>query len=342
MTDGSHDPPSHGPREDGLTDNFTDGLTDNFTDGLLSGLPPVLSPGRAHLLWDNGNGTAAVWRLGVPGFEGEADRRQFGPYAGWAVRALAVGPDGRVFLLWAGPDRAASVWSVDMEEGAARHREFGPYAGWAARALAVGPDGVLRVLWAGAGGAAALWSVPEESFREGTAPGALDCGPFAAWTARALAVGQDDLAHLLWTRGDGAASVWRIGADGRAESSEYGPYGGWGAVGVAPGPGGVSRLLWRGAGGAASLWDMGVRGVGDGGEEDALAPDERPQVVHGPFKGWTPEAVARGPDDAAHLLWRHTGGGLASVWRLGGAGGGSHAEHGPYVGWTPVALAVGP
>ena len=350
MTEDSHGPMSHGP-----SDRPTDKSTDKPAGETIFGQPPP-PPGRTHLLWDNGSGTAAVWRLGEwhPGASGPedgeaADRQQFGPFTGWAARGLAVGPGGRVYLLWAGPGRAASVWSVDMEAGAARHVEYGPYDVWEARALAVGPDGVLRVLWVGAGGSAALWSLPEQNFAEGGVHDSLDCGPFAGWTAQALAVGPDNRAHLLWTRGDGAASVWLVGADGRTQPSEYGPYDGWSAVGVAAGRDGGSCLLWRGAGGYASLWDVRAPGVGEApgvGQtqegEDARAPDERPQAVHGPFAGWTPAAVARGGDGAAHLLWRRDGGGLASVWRLDATGGGSHRECGPFAGWMPVALALGP
>lgn len=179
-------------------------------------------------------------------------------------------------------------------------------------------------------GRAALWSL-----RGGEAPEALDCGPYAGWTAVSLAVGPDNRAHLLWTRDDGAASVWRIGADGLAHPAERGPYEGWSAVAAAAGREGASRLLWRSAGGLASLWDIPAGG-------DAPVPDRRPQTVQGPFEGWTPAAVAPGADGGAHVLWRHDGGGRASVWRLDEKGGVGHTEYGPYAGWAAVALALGP
>ncbi len=323
MTDGRHEAMSHDPLA-----------------GLSAGPAPGVGAGRMHLLWDNGNGTAAVWRLGPSGAEtGGAVRRQFGPFAGWAARALAVGPDRLAHVLWAGPGRAASVWSVDMEGGEVGHWEFGPFDGWEARARAVGPDNVLRVLWAGADGRAALWSL-----REGEAPEALDCGPFEGWAAVSLAVGSDDRAHVLWTRDDGAASVWQVGADGVAQPSEYGPYPGWSAVAAAAGPGGISRLLWKSAGGWASLWD--IPAGGETPDQDAGDPVGHAQAVHGPFEGWTPAAVAPGADGEAHVLWRRDGGGLASVWRIDagedGEGGVEHTEYGPYAGWSAVALALGP
>lgn len=333
MTDGSHDSMS------------PDSMSHDPPAGPAPGRAPGSGRGRAHLLWDNGNGTAAVWRLGPGGAEapGASDRRQFGPFAGWAARALAVGADGRAYLLWAGRDRTASVWSVDMAGGEDRHREFGPFPGWEARTLAVGPDGVLRVLWAGADGAAALWSLREEGLREGAAPESLVCGPYAGWAAVSLAVGPDGQALLLWTRADGAASVWRVGADGLAQQTEHGPYEGWSAVAVAAGQDGAIRLLWKSAGGYASLRDFPGGGEASGGAgPDNHGQGDHGQTVHGPFEGWTPAAVAQGADGQPHLLWRYNGGGLASVWRLAGADGVGHREYGPYAGWTPVALALGP
>ena len=322
---------------------MSDGSGEAISHGPVSHEPIAgLAPGRRHLLWDNGNGTAAVWRVepaAGPG-PGEVRRHQFGPFAGWAARALAVGPDGRVYLLWAGRDGGASLWSVDMEDGGRRHWEFGACAGWAARTLAVGPDDVVRVLWTGPGGRAALWSL-----REGKSPESLDCGPFAGWAAVSLSVGADNWAQMLWTGPGGAASVWRVGADGQAEQAKYGPFAGWRAVAVASaGRGGAGRLLWQGAGGLASLWDM-PGGQGPGGDTtggEVSPPDRQPQAVHGPFEGWTPASVALGADEAAHVLWRFDGGGLASVWRMMGSEEVMHAEYGPFAGWVPVALALGP
>jgi len=89
--------------------------------------------GRVHLLWDSGNGTGAVWRLRP---DGAADRRPFGPFAGWAARALAAGPDGRAFLPWRHDGGLASVRRLGAAGGVG-HAERGPCAGRAPVALAV-------------------------------------------------------------------------------------------------------------------------------------------------------------------------------------------------------------
>lgn len=296
---------------------------------------------QTHVLWDNGLGTAALWRIGP---SGETTKRQFGPFPGWAARALDVGMDGAAQVLWAGRDGAASLWSI-AEDGESRHVEFGPYAGWEARAVAAGPDGTHHVLWRGADGAAIVWSL-----RPGQSPGSRSFGPYAGWGASSLSVGMDNRVHLLWHGRDGQAGVWRwsegSGRDGEAEIESqiesqisYGPHDGWSAVAVAEGEAGRSRLLWQGEGGQASLWpieEAGETGEGETGGE------ERPQTVYGPFAGWTVIGAACGPGDGARLLWKYDLGGMASLWRLAADGGFTHEEYGPYSGWVPVALAAGP
>lgn len=312
---------------------------------MISGSPMTSSPPTpicTHLLWDNGQGTAAVWRISPAG---ETTKRQFGPFDGWAARALAVGPEGTVHLLWTGRDGIASVWSVP-EDGPPRQTKYGPFAGWEARALAVGADNTQHLLWNRADGTAIVWSIRPEQM-----PEALHFGPYDGWSATGLAVGPDNQIHLLWNCRDGQAGVWRWASGSGTESERegeseaevemesqiaFGPFDGWRAAAVAGGCAGVSRLLWQGENGRASLWTVSGAEPGepDGGEE-------QPQPVYGPFEGWTATGAACGPDDSAHILWRYQKGGMASVWRIEADGEFTHEEHGPYTGWAPVALAAG-
>lgn len=298
---------------------------------MISGSPtsaplPALTP--MHILWDNRQGTAALWRITAGG----KTQRQFGPFAGWSARTLALGPDGAAHLLWTGRGGTASVWSV-AEDGETRHSEFGPFAGWEAASLAVGPDGAQHVLWNRGDGAAILWTIQPEQ-----APAVRTFGPYDGWRATSLSIGSDNHLHLLWNCRDGQASVWRwagggLEDDGEIESqATYGPYDGWTAAAIAGDSVGASRLLWRGEGGQASLWTL----------DDAAEADEQTRTVYGPFEGWTASAAACGPDGGAHLLWRYDLGGLASLWRVAADGEVTHEEHGPYTDWVPVALATGP
>ena len=298
-----------------------------------------------RLLWDNGGGSAALWRL-------EAGRKTpdapliLGPFTRWTARGLAVGAAGESLLLWTGPEGRASVWRVGPgtagQAGAERPVKFGPYPGWEALGLAAGSDGIARLLWRGPDGTAALWRLPA-ALDSGETPSVRNFGPYPGWSAASLSVGPDRQVHLLWTHTDGEANLWRL--DDGEETAEhapadlqtqFGPYEDWAATAVTAQPDGTSRLLWRRAGGQASLWTVGAESAG------VPPPDALTQAVQGPCQRWTAVGAAAQPGGGAALLWRHDGGGMASVWQLDADGEAiAHAEHGPYSGWVPVALAAG-
>jgi hypothetical protein len=89
-------------------------------------------------------------------------------------------------------------------------------------------------------------------------------------------------------------------------------------------------LLWANTDGTAAVWNL----------SDAT-PDQT-YALYGPYSGWTPKAVAQGPNGSTRLLWTNSDG-RAALWNLADA----HPnvtclEYGPYPGWTAMALAVGP
>jgi prepilin-type processing-associated H-X9-DG protein len=89
-------------------------------------------------------------------------------------------------------------------------------------------------------------------------------------------------------------------------------------------------LLWANTDGTAAVWNL----------SDA-APD-RTYALYGPYSGWTPKAVAQGPNGNTRLLWTNSNGRVA-LWNLADTHPGATClEYGPYPGWTAMALAVGP
>ena len=89
-------------------------------------------------------------------------------------------------------------------------------------------------------------------------------------------------------------------------------------------------LLWANTDGTASVWNL-----------HDTAPDQT-CALYGPYSGWTPKAVAQGPNGSTRLLWTNTDG-RAALWNLAD----THPEatclvYGPYPGWTATALTVGP
>ncbi len=116
------------------------GTRQNFEYGPYAGWgATALSVGAdegAHLLWDNLDGTTALWSVdfGSGGFT----QGVYGPFGGWSACAIGTGPDGTTRVLWKnGADGQASVWS--LSGGVYTHAEYGPYSGWSAVALCAGP-----------------------------------------------------------------------------------------------------------------------------------------------------------------------------------------------------------
>jgi hypothetical protein len=99
-----------------------------------------------------------------------------------------------------------------------------------------------RLLWRHQDGRASVWAVSAAGVLEG----GREFGPFAGWSATALASGQDGRSRLLWNHVDGRASLWSLSSTAAFESGvEFGPFPGWSARGVAVGGDGKIRLLWR-------------------------------------------------------------------------------------------------
>jgi len=87
-----------------------------------------------HVVWTSTDGKLSLWNYTD---SGSFTQNTYGPYAGWSVKAIADGPDGRQRVLWTNTNGAASIWSLDNTTGQFTQYSFGPYAGWSALDLSV-------------------------------------------------------------------------------------------------------------------------------------------------------------------------------------------------------------
>ena len=295
-------------------------------DGVVFALSGVATPltrtSRAHLLWDNINGQASLWTINPDSAYTSA---VYGPFSGWTARATAAAPDGTNWLLWTNTNGTASLWHITaLTATGYTHREYGPYANYGAASLSVGRDGSPRLLWDNTNGTASLWSVNTTS---GTFT-SHEYGPYAGWTANAVASGQA-VTDLLWTNTNGQAAGYRIAAGGSLTTHLFGPYAGYGAKALSVGPDDGAHLLWDKTDGTAALWSVD------------FSTGAFSSLLYGPFSGWTARAIATGPDDVTHLLWNHAPDGQASLWSVTGNGF-TAKQYGPYSGWQAVAVSAGP
>ena len=249
-------------------------------------------------------------------------------------------------VLWNNPDGRVLLWAVDAQGGHTTVGTYGPYSDsggvWKAKAVATGPNGVTRILWTNPDGRVTLWYVnPDGSYGlSGVYGPYTDSG--GVWSAKALSVGPDNVAHILWNNPDGRATLWFVNPDqSYGLVGAYGPYadggGLWSAKSLATGPNGVSRIVWGNPDGRATLWYVN--------------PDASYGVTgaYGPYADagglWTAGAVSVGPDDAAHILWNNPDG-RATLWFVNpDASYGLVGAYGPYADsggtWSASALATG-
>lgn len=129
--------------------------------------------------------------------------------------------------------------------------------------------------------------------------------------------------HMLWSRTDGTASLWRLRGNGSHHSHRYyGPYLGMTASSYQRSDASTAKMLWSRADGLAKIWTL----------------DAKDNVVsvktYGPYNNWTARSYQRLPDGTARLLWSRNDG-KCSIWRLNAnddyAG---VKQYGPYLNWT--------
>lgn len=275
------------------------------------------------------------------------------------------------------PDNEGGLLISDDHAGAIyrlKYLQATPSASsWAAWDIA-SRDNTMRTLWSSADARAALWTHASG----GAMQSSLFYGPYAGWTARQIALGDDAKMRVLWTHADGRASLWRVEADGSLDFNfDFGPYPGWSATDLAVGGDGKARLLWSHPDGRASLWRVGESGKIESddsygpyanwsakslavGEDNKLRvlwshrdgraafwtvkPDRSLEVnvTYGPYTNWTPLGIAAGADNKTRVLWSH-GDGRAALWTMSTDGLSLEANltYGPYANWTPRSLAVG-
>lgn len=316
---------------------------------LVSDELTVQSPSQSHLLWDNTNGTAAVWNLSDP--NPAATAALYGPFSGWTAKAIAQGPDGNGRIFWTNTDGRAALWNLADPIPSNTALVYGPYTGWTATALAVGPDNTAHLLWNNIDGRVALWNTTDPS---PTATCTI-AGPYSGWSGVAIGIGPNNQERLLWDNVTGEAAVWDLSdPNPTATCLVAGPYLDWTAKRLSVGPDNAVHLLWDNVDGQVSLWNFS---------------DPNPAstfFLAGPYPGWSGQDLSVGPDGKGQLLWdngggisseeaaeererlplgrlpRETGTGQMSLWNLSDPNPAATLTlAGPYPGWTAVSIAAG-
>ncbi|MGO8672517.1 MAG: kelch repeat-containing protein [Capsulimonadaceae bacterium] len=181
-----------------------------------------------------------------------------------------------------------------------------------------------HVLWSNANGSLSLWT-----YNPATGKYTQNSyGPFANWSATAIADGPDGMTRVLWVSTGGGLSIWNVNSStGAYTQFSFGPFPGWTPSGVTVSPSNVTHVLWSSSG-SASIWNYNT-GTG-----------AYTQETFGTYAGWSAKTIADGPDGLTRVLWVNSSG-TTSIWSLSMATG-AFTQHsfGPYPSWSAVALSV--
>lgn len=114
--------------------------------------------------------------------------------------------------------------------------ELSPAAVPAALVPAAASPVVTHIVWTNTDGRLSLWNYSDNgTFTQTT------YGPYAGWTAKAIADGPDGRQRVLWVNTNGSVSLWSLdNTTGQFTQNSYGPYAGWSASALSVAPGGGS------------------------------------------------------------------------------------------------------
>jgi hypothetical protein len=215
--------------------------------------------GKSDLLWQNADGTPAVWLMdGLNVMSGA--NVGFNPGAAWhEIGTGDFNGDGKADILWQNNDGTIAEWFLDganlLSGGSVA---FNPGPAW--HALATGDfngDGKADILWQNNDGQAAVWLMDGLNIVQGA-----NAGPNlgAAW--HSIGTGDfnaDGKADILWQHDDGTAAVWLM--DGTSVMSGANiattPGSAWSVQAAGDFDGdGKADILWQHDNGQAAVWLM--------------------------------------------------------------------------------------
>jgi Ca2+-binding RTX toxin-like protein len=266
--------------------------------------------GHADILWQNANGTTAVWLMN--GVNVSSMGAPLNPSAGWHARGSAdFNGDGKADILWQHDNGTPAVWLMSGT-GLVGSGPPLPNPGPAWHTKAAGDfdgDGKADILWQNDNGTPAVWLMNGVSLGATSAPLA---NPGPGWSAKAAAdFNGDGKADILWqNENSGQPAVWLM--DGMTVKSmgaaqpNFIPQ--WRVKDAADFNGdGKADILWQNDDGTPSIWLM------NGTNLAQVAPQ-----MPNPGAAWhAKNAADYDGDGRSDILWQNDNG-TAAVWLMNG------------------------
>jgi VCBS repeat-containing protein len=286
--------------------------------------------GHSSILWQNTDGTAAVWSMnGLNVLSGA--NVGFNPGPAWhAIGTGDFNGDGHSDILWQNADGTPAVWLMNGQQiVSGANVGFNPGAAWHEIAAAdFNGDGKADILWQNKDGQAAVWLMDGLNVLSGSNVG---FNPGAAW--HAIGAGDfdgDGKADILWQNSDGQAAVWLMNGQNLLAGANVGfnPGAAWHVEGAGDFNGdGKADILWQNQNGQAAIWQM-----------DGLNLTAGANVGFNPGPAWQVHGSGDfNGDGKADIILQNTDG-TPAVWLMDGFNvvSGSNVGYNPGASWQVI------
>jgi hypothetical protein len=210
---------------------------------------------RADILWQNDNGTPAIWLM-----NGTIPTSQIAlpnPTASWHERGTGdFNGDGKADILWQSDNGTPAIWLMNGTTPTSQIALPNPTASWHERGAGdFNGDGMADILWQNDNGTPAIWLM---NGTVSTSQVALP-NPSAAWQIAAAAdFNGDGKADILWQSANGTPAIWLM--NGTVSTSQVAlpnPSASWRIATAADFNGdGKADILWQNANGTPAIWLM--------------------------------------------------------------------------------------
>jgi FG-GAP-like repeat len=266
--------------------------------------------GHSDLLWQNQDGTAALWTMNGLTVTAGANVG-FNPGPSWhAIGSGDFNGDGKADILWQNADGTPAAWLMDgLNVLSGANVGFNPGAAWHVIAAAdFNGDGKSDILWQNVDGTPAVWLMDGLNVLSGANVG---FNPGAAW--HAVGAGDfdgDGKADILCQNNNGQAAVWLMNGLSLKAGANVGfnPGAAWQVQAAGDFNGdGKADILWQNKDGSPAVWLMNGFNILSGANV-GFNPGPNWQVHgSGDFNG----------DGKADIAWQNTNG-TPAVWLMDG------------------------
>ena len=272
---------------------------------LSTALSDFNADGRADILWQNDDGSGAIWAMNGTARIGGGIIGNPGP--SWHMKGTGdFNGDGRSDVLWQNDNGSVAIWQMSATSYIGGAVVGNPGASWHVKGSGdFNGDGKADILWQSDNGSVAIWLMNATSYIGGAVVG----NPGASWHV----IGSGDFngdgkADILWQNDNGSVAIWLMNATSYIGGAVVGnPGSSWHVKGAGDFNGdGKADILWQNDNGSVAIWLMnGTSNIGGA-------------IAGNPGGSWHVKGSGDyNGDGKSDILWQHDDG-SAAIWKMNG------------------------